>query len=287
MYLYKIEDVSTPDENFSIFRQLVTAAYSIDTHLHEFVEIVYIQKGEGVHYINDREYPVKRGDLLFINYGQTHSLKTDTSMDIVNLMLKPEFIGAQLVSTDNTFEILTLTAFEEFQAAICSDSPLVRFSSNDLVDVENLMSGIYREYQNKALGYKTVLRSYITALLTHIFRKMTVLGDSLPYPKGIITPELMDYIEAHSAEKITLNLLAEKCFYNPSYFSRIFKEYSGFTLTDFIHNNRIKNACELLKTTKLSVDEICSQVGYTDKTMFYKHFKNRIGQSPAVYRKSR
>ena len=44
-------------------------------HDHDFVEIVYIHDGKGAHYVNGVEYLVQKGDLLYINYGCTHSFK--------------------------------------------------------------------------------------------------------------------------------------------------------------------------------------------------------------------
>lgn len=58
-------------------------------HTHDFVELVYILGGEGTHTINNVEYRVSRGDMLFINYKQVHSFNTPSEMTIVNILLTP------------------------------------------------------------------------------------------------------------------------------------------------------------------------------------------------------
>ena len=48
-------------------------SYDILKHKHDFLEIIYVSGGSARQLINDTPYDVKRGDLLFINYGSTHS----------------------------------------------------------------------------------------------------------------------------------------------------------------------------------------------------------------------
>ena len=58
------------------------------------------------------------------------------------------------------------------------------------------------------------------------------------------------------------------------------------TITDFIHKNRIKKACEMLLHTDKSIDIICSETGYSNKNVFYKKFLKFTGMMPAEYRKN-
>jgi YesN/AraC family two-component response regulator len=99
-----------------------------------------------------------------------------------------------------------------------------------------------------------------------------------------ITPEIISYIEEHCYEKINLADLAQMCFYNPSYFSKIFKETFGKNLTDFIQEKRIEKAIELLKHQEATIDEIVQKVGFCDKKQFYKIFKKITGVTPGEFR---
>ena len=57
------------------------------------------------------------------------------------------------------------------------------------------------------------------------------------------------------------------------------------TLTEFIHESRIKRSCELLANTAMTVEEIAAYVGFSSKTQYYKRFRAIMGESPADYRK--
>jgi len=81
--------------------------------------------------------------------------------------------------------------------------------------------------------------------------------------------------------------MARKCCYNPSYFSRMFKAYTGKTFTTYLRDVRIERALYLTENTNMKISDIYSEVGYSDKTKFFSHFKSVVGISPLKYRKSK
>ena len=70
----------------------------------------------------------------------------------------------------------------------------------------------------------------------------------------------------------TLEALAEKCFYNPSYFSRAFKAYAGVTFSEYLTECRIERAKELLSATELSIETVIGESGYSNRTKFFADF---------------
>ena len=250
-----------------------------EIHTHDFIEIVYITKGSAMQTIGGAGYPVHRGTLLFINCGQTHSFTAQKSFTYYNLMLTPEFISDQLVDSGNLYEILSLSMFEEFQSAKDASHPLAQLSGEIIPEMDALFAALLREYQNNRPGRLILMRSYSSIILTHIFRRLCSPEES------IVTPELLHYIEEHCSERLTLSALARKCFYHPSYLSRMFHELQGQTLTEYITEVRIKKAMKLLSETALPIEDICISCGFRDKTFFFKKFKELTGNSPANYRK--
>ena len=71
MKVFKSEDFIKDGLSVGIFRN--TDRGPIERHTHEFIEIIYVLNGEAVEEINEISYTVKRGDMLFINYGSTHN----------------------------------------------------------------------------------------------------------------------------------------------------------------------------------------------------------------------
>lgn len=103
MYQYKLEK-----EEFIRLSEEV-AKKDHFPHTHDFIEIVYISEGSGNHMINDIIYPVKRGDLLFMNFKDVHSYSTETGMKYINCLINPEFLSEELINSENAMDILTLT----------------------------------------------------------------------------------------------------------------------------------------------------------------------------------
>ena len=135
-----------------------------------------------------------------------------------------------------------------------------------------LAETLYREYDSKIPGWETIIKCSAMILLTMALREMTQqFGNKT---KSRIISEVLDYIEKHYNEKLSLSELAKKSLYQPSYFSMMFRECYGMTITDYIQKKRIENACRLLRGTDLSVDEIGRRIGHNDDVKFYRYFKN-------------
>lgn len=287
MYQLKADHLLDPAENITIQRMVGHGEEELP-HTHEFIELVYISGGSGIQHVNDGSYRVKRGSMLFLNYGQSHYSRPDGDMTYYNFLLKPEFMSETLINSVDAFALLALAAFSDFQDAIQNPSPVVHFTGREMLEVEQIAECMYREFQRKEAGYRTVLKGYMTVVFSYLFRHMAlpVTADESASSRAI-APEILAYIEEHCFEKITLSELARKSFYNPSYFSRIFKEYSGQSLTDYIHKKRVERAYSLLATTGDSVEQICAAVGYSDKKLFYKQFRLYTGLTPGEVRKQR
>ena len=141
-----------------------------------------------------------------------------------------------------------------------------------------------QEFSAKPVNYRTALKGYLLVLLTKIFRAIArETGSVLPHLHRV-APEILQYIENNLDRKITLQELAQRCFYNPSYFSRVFRDVYGKNLTEYIAEKRIQEADRLLCETTLSIEEISSRVGYQDRKQFYEVYKRLLGVSPGARR---
>lgn len=285
MYKYNSNQWIDSNENINIYKYLTDLPER--EHTHDFVEIEYIWNGSGHQIINGTNYFVERGDLLFFNFGDVHEYYPDKEIGIINCLINPRFFGDELVNSENAMDILTLTLFKDFSGTIEDIPHKIKFLGRDLIELEAIMEFMGNEFKDKLPGYMTALKGYANVLLTKIFRVQKKQNSHSIYGDiDRITPQVLKYIEENYNKKLSLKELASSSFYNPSYFSRVFKECFGKTLTQYINEKRINETTRLIKETDFSMEEIGNMVGIRDKKQFYKTFKEYTGLTPNAYKKT-
>lgn len=94
------------------------------------------------------------------------------------------------------------------------------------------------------------------------------------------------WIRENYDQQAELSSLANMVYLTPSYLSKLFKQETGMTITDYLIEMRIKKAKHLLKTCPdLKIHEIGCEVGYPDPAYFNKLFKRVVGVTPSEYKK--
>ena len=93
-----------------------------------------------------------------------------------------------------------------------------------------------------------------------------------------------DYIRKHYREKIYLEDLAEALRLSPTYLSRLFKKETGGCLQDFINEERVFRAANLLLYSELSLSEIAAYVHFPNQSYMGKMFKKYKNMTPKIYR---
>lgn len=96
--------------------------------------------------------------------------------------------------------------------------------------------------------------------------------------------QMVDYIENHYCEKITLDEIAGRLHANRSYLSRLYKSRSGMNLFDHILRLRIEKAKEYMLRTDYKIYEISEAVGFDDTGYFSRVFKKYTGMSPKDFK---
>ncbi|WP_334074308.1 MULTISPECIES: response regulator [Paenibacillus] len=147
-----------------------------------------------------------------------------------------------------------------------------------------------------AAGTPEVLERYLEATLKFgEFRKLLTgtLGRTLQniregrLAQGGKSVEIVKkWIEEHYGEPAELSSLAGMVYLTPTYLSKLFKQETGMTITDYLIEVRIKKAKKLLAdASKLKIHEVGNEVGYPDPAYFNKLFKRIVGVTPNEYKR--
>ena len=184
----------------------------------------------------------------------------------MEFFFKPDVLDNGIITPEHAFDVLQLTAFDELRRE--SDGGRISFESTEREEIETLLASMLTEYERKERDWQAVLKSYMNVLFVRMLRKTACTG--VETDESQVWRDLSAYIDEHLGGNLTLTALAGKCFYNPSYFSRAFKERFGMPLTEYVTRRKLDHAIKLTREGSLSVTRIAEQVGFSSTGALYR-----------------
>lgn len=279
-YLEKSNNRYVLKSNYLIHK--VSLSKSEGEHTHGFTELVYTLEGHGVHVINGKEYHVKGGDMLLINYHSTHSVMPTERLTYFDIMLKPEYLNEALKDTEDIFLILQLRDFSDLSNSVIRDNVLLHFDHDERKKLEFLLNITETEQKNTFCASSTMIYSALSMILTIVFRKMSERSGS----RLSVNDHLLEYIKRNCRENLSVKDIADMCGYTPEHFSRIFRSYTKKSPKEFIIESRLELAEHLLKKSDKPIDLIIEESGFSNRTEFFKRFFKKNNTTPLQYRKN-
>ena len=249
-------------------------------HYHNQYEIYYLKRGERYYFINDDVYTVGEGSFILVNKNDIHCTGTlaDSGYDRVLIYFDDYFLEAMLGEGERD---KILSCFGKRLGAIKLATEKQRLA-------ELLMQSMLSEFDSGRLARELYVKAALIQLLCIISDEADESekneAEGLGAPQRNVS-KIIGYINNNYFEDITLEGLSERFFISPYYLSRRFKGVCGISFVDYLNNVRVKEAKKLLISTKMSVTEISSAVGYSSTTHFGRSFKKITALSPLAYRK--
>lgn len=122
------------------------------------------------------------------------------------------------------------------------------------------------------------------AIPPEVMRKMADVWSERE--KEDIVDTVESYIREHIHEDIYIADIAKRVCLNEQYLMRTFKKNTGISILEFITNERVWLAKELLVSTNYPINKIANSVGYGNYSYFTKLFKRNTGLTPQAYRQA-
>lgn len=220
-------------------------------HFHRSYELIHVVDGEMNVTVDDKSYALGNGDLAFLFPDQLHSLRKKGTSQVTIIQFSPELIGhfsarcQKQIPTDPILHNL--------------------FYPADALQFENV-------YEKKAFLYR------LCALLTqHTSFSPRDLRETPLF-------SLLSYISQNYQHACSLSLAAGKLGYDYAYLSRMFKQKTGISFTEYLNQFRISQAAYLLSNTSESISAVAFLCGYGTIRSFNRNFKTLTGTTPQKYR---
>lgn len=263
---------------------------ALEPKISDCVEIIYFERGEGQIIIDGHINHVVGGGIYIINSGIKYAF---TSKDERPLSIVRIAFDAKFISDNVSNEHFISDCYEyEFSQDLSSDYKRFCFVhsyrfisfSNGGREYEEFVKNIYYEYENKKEGYVSFIRKQLEILLINVFRDF-VFGkpSKLTMGQKAIVEKFIAKIKNGGYLLDDYDAILRETGYCKLHFNRIFKEYSGITISQYIKEKRVELAKELLIETDKTVEVVCAEVGYKDTANFYQIFKSATGISPRQF----
>lgn len=160
----------------------------------------------------------------------------------------------------------------------------VHFANTNAVDmlIEKLFHIFTEEHDQRDLLVDLNISELIVHMLQTESRNLLLKNYRNHVTKNGLAAAV-DYIEEHIDQSISIQKVADAAYMSKSSFYRYFKNEFGMTPIEYIHQKRVKKACELLETEHKNVTEVSYQLGYSSLSHFIKLFKEETGITPKQY----
>ncbi|RXZ80442.1 AraC family transcriptional regulator [Paenibacillaceae bacterium] len=101
-----------------------------------------------------------------------------------------------------------------------------------------------------------------------------------------LVKKALQLLDDQFTEEMHLAQIAEELYITPNYLSRIFKQETGKSFSQYLSMKRVERACQLLTTSTLKIYQVGEAVGYPNSRYFSEWFQKQTGLSPSDYRNS-
>ncbi|MBI9102466.1 MAG: helix-turn-helix transcriptional regulator [Spirochaetales bacterium] len=271
--------LGSEDFQFNIFR-----IKDLDTppHWHNHSEIIYLQEGRALIYINGSVNTCSEGDLLFIPSGHLHSIVTEDSAQYHALVIGERFLD-DIRSDKHSNEILS----PFFSESIKKSFHINRSDSSYSGIIKPIKSILNEENEGKP-GFELIIKIELCRFFTELIRNFPdrlavgLEDENRPVEK---MKNVIEYIFVHFHEKITISLMSNYSHMSDQHFCRVFKAYTGSTFINFLTDYRLEQANQLLKSTDLPITNIPEITGFCNGNYFARVYKNKFGHPPSFLRK--
>lgn len=150
---------------------------------------------------------------------------------------------------------------------------------------EEIFNTLKNGYSNENLRYAFSMFHFYLGTLRYI-QQYRNAGTNQVEDERIVDVAI-HYMKENMEKHLSLEEISTQIGYSPSHFSMLFKKQTGHSPLTYFNLLKIQQACLLLDTTDMKINQICYKIGIEDTYYFSRLFSKIMGMSPREYRKSK
>lgn len=242
-------------------------------HWHNEFEIILVRSGKFTLSLDGKKITLENGDCSLVQGGALHggipeNCVYDCLLFDMSALLKCS------PACQNAF-LPVVNRDKKINSVFSSDSDVALCVTDAIDAILSHQAG----FEFKVIG-KLLTMLGIIIEKNYFYTETETNGDIKKIKKF---KNVLNFIEEHYREPITLEDMALQCDMNRNYFCRAFKEYTQKTPVEYLNYYRIESACEQIVSTDDKLIDIAMNCGFNDYSYFIKVFKSQKGMTPREF----
>lgn len=222
-------------------------------------EIEFPIEDGGVSYIDSNSKQINTNMIICAKPGQIRHTKFPFKCYYVHMIIHSGALYDVLMNTPNFFE------------------------TNNTEVYNKIFKKLFKHYSTLADSEEIILQSLILELIYTITKDSAKRIKSNNSTSNYLIEKTLKYIKEHLTEDLSLERVAKAMSLSPVHYHNTFKASVGKTLRDYVEEQRIKKAINLLQTTNYSLTKIAFECGFSSQSYFSYVFKRRMKKTPREY----
>lgn len=248
----------------------------VSPYQHNNYEFMYILDGACCQTVDGRQLVCRKGDCYFQKPYVMRCEDYSTEYFVLTIILSPDYIQNIL------FNSLMYRDYTIFSLRPKYRNPI--YASEIRFVLENI-TRLFLDSQ--AAGKNDLIRGYLCRIFHLLNSNSRFDIVSLKKEKNTALFDRIASLMQMTHGRISRHQLENQLNYSGVYLNMIVKKYTNMTISQYRNMFAMQRASYLLLNTTKTISEICIELQFSDRTYFYKIFKERYGVTPKEYRKKK
>ncbi len=251
----------------------------VEAHSHDYYEFYFFMEGDVSMQIGRNTYPVRYGDAMLIpphipHRAIIHSQNVPYRRFV--FWISKEF--CETLRQTSPYYVYAIDYVKKNKHYFCH---LDQIAFNSL---QSKMMRLLEEMQSERFGKDLQITLYVDDFMLTINRLIHDMLEPKEHASDAsLYTNLMDYIEEHLDEELSLERLADEFYVSKYHIAHVFKDNIGLSIHQYITKKRLSKCQEAIRAN-MNITEIYHTYGFGDYSSFYRAFKKEYGISPKEYR---
>jgi AraC-like DNA-binding protein len=253
-------------------------------HRHPELELIKIEKGNGVLYIGNKMVDFQNGDLILIGANIPHCWKFDDKYFKED---NPAPINILVIHFGENFwgeSFLNLPENRLIKELIDKSGQGILLRNKSLLESAKFLSRLHDAVYTERIMLLLQVLLLFTKNVVSVLLPVNYKPDNTKLINERIAV-IYEYLLRNFKNDIQLLDVAKVAGMTPNSFCRYFKAATGKTYSQLLIEIRVEHACKLLIENNQNMKYIGFEAGFNNLGSFYKNFKQVIGSSPLNYKK--